>query len=1018
MSWSHAGPSVVTSSVSLNSPDGVISGAEFDALDFEFDFSFDTEWSQNWIYFPNNYSLTGPLLQVALQPGGGDLYVTLAQRDAAYVESNVFNTATVPYVLGSTATGRITRTPAGLVTVQINGTPVGSAVHSAEVPVTHGMVHFGNTTPGSTFTLSNVEINTAADTTAPVLSAGSATTTGDTTADGEVTTDEGNGTLYFVATQNATETDVFVKANGATQAVDAAGIQNVQFTGLSGSTSYYPHFLHRDTAGNDSAVFNGAQFTTMVPQLGVTAISDSTPQPGDVVTLTLVNASASGKTLACSAGAIDVVSQDATSVAFNCPHPLTFGAKNLGFGETTTITVTDGAQSATVDIQIQPETSWVSELINALMDDGTYLGAAGVEVGADEVYVTGNGEMIPGMAVFEVGPGITYQYAIRDASDGGVWGALGSVSYSAGSAPDPFTIPAKTGIELSQPTASDVFIPAGYAVDTPIPVSVAAGLEWQVSLDDGASWSAYSAAAGTVTRVSGAPLPRFRVRMDSANAPSTQRALAFTFGGVSASFSVTTRAPVQPVITQHPQAQSVTAGQQASFSVAGTNIANVQWTINGQTVAGQSGTTLNTTQVAAGTYTIAGTAFSSEGGSAPLNPATLTVAGTQPVFTSSAIATANNWSTGQYQAVVSPASASVALLAPVMGVSFNPVTKIATFTFDQPGTYEFTLRATYDGLTTDHVVTVSVDGRPVFFNPASLNISAGVIAPITIEAQDPEGAILTLSALTVPSGLVFTPNPVPVTTVNGLVFTGTLTGSLLGGVHTATFRAVAANGGGQTDFTLTITATTQANRQPVITSSNSLTVTQNESRARTIIATDPDGDALALSLSSAYEWVSLINGQVVASPSLAVAPGSYQVVVTASDGQTPVNQTITILVQELVADGGGAQNIEFTTPARRVLIVGRLDRDEPKTFEKDPVERYDYLVDLWRWLEGDELESVLWTVTDGIQFEDGGFNAGQARVWLSGGAADGLYKATCLVTTKEGRTHKVWFYVSVTVEGA
>lgn len=390
-----------------------------------------------------------------------------------------------------------------------------------------------------------------------------------------------------------------------------------------------------------------------------------------------------------------------------------------------------------------------------------------------------------------------------------------------------------------------------------------------------------------------------------------------------------------------------------------------------------------------------------------------------PVFSSAAVINANNWASSTFQVQVSPAGAAVSLQAPVMGVSLNSVTKVLTLDFRtmQPGVREIVLVANNNGTIAQQTVSIVVDGRPEFFNPASVSLQAGVIDPITIEAKDPEGAVLSLSALTVPSGLVFTPNPVPQNTANGLVYTGVLSGSLIGGVHTATFRAVASNGGGQTDFTLNITATTAANQPPVITSSNSLTVVQGESRARTIIASDPNGDALALSLSSAYDWVSLVSGQVIASPAPAVEPGPYQVVVTASDGQSSVNQTITILVQPAIEEGGGAQDVEFTTPARRVLIVGRLDRDDPKTFEKDPVERYDYLVDLWRWLEGDELDSVAWTVTDGIQFEDGGFNAGQARVWLSGGAADGLYKVTCMVNTREGRTHKIWFYVSVTVEG-
>jgi hypothetical protein len=101
----------------------------------------------------------------------------------------------------------------------------------------------------------------ASDTTPPSLTSPSATATGATTASGSVSTDEANGTLYYLASANATELVATVKA-GSSQAVSASGVQNVTVTGLTASTSYYLHFVHRDAAGNDSAVATSAQFTT------------------------------------------------------------------------------------------------------------------------------------------------------------------------------------------------------------------------------------------------------------------------------------------------------------------------------------------------------------------------------------------------------------------------------------------------------------------------------------------------------------------------------------------------------------------------------------------------------------------------------------------------------------------------------------------------------------------------------------------------------------------------------------
>lgn len=94
------------------------------------------------------------------------------------------------------------------------------------------------------------------DTTAPVLTTATVTSPSAGQIDGTVDTDEADGTLYYVATLNATETLATVKA-GASQAVIATGTQSVSVTGLAAGT-YYMHFAHTDQAGNDSAVLTSA----------------------------------------------------------------------------------------------------------------------------------------------------------------------------------------------------------------------------------------------------------------------------------------------------------------------------------------------------------------------------------------------------------------------------------------------------------------------------------------------------------------------------------------------------------------------------------------------------------------------------------------------------------------------------------------------------------------------------------------------------------------------------------------
>jgi hypothetical protein len=110
---------------------------------------------------------------------------------------------------------------------------------------------------------------------APVLSSPTATTTGDTTADGSVTTDQANGNLYFVVTTSATSpTEAQVKAGqdhtgglaaySGSQGVSGSGVQNVSASGISPDTTYYFHFMHENTDSVQSDVSTSASFTTFI----------------------------------------------------------------------------------------------------------------------------------------------------------------------------------------------------------------------------------------------------------------------------------------------------------------------------------------------------------------------------------------------------------------------------------------------------------------------------------------------------------------------------------------------------------------------------------------------------------------------------------------------------------------------------------------------------------------------------------------------------------------------------------
>ncbi|PHS60762.1 MAG: hypothetical protein COB12_12685 [Flavobacterium sp.] len=100
------------------------------------------------------------------------------------------------------------------------------------------------------------------DAVAPILTLPTGTKTDYESGTGTVTTDEGNGTLFFYASTNVSETLATIKASGSSQGVSGTGVQNVTFTGLISSTTYYAHYIHTDASTNDSNVVSSTSFLT------------------------------------------------------------------------------------------------------------------------------------------------------------------------------------------------------------------------------------------------------------------------------------------------------------------------------------------------------------------------------------------------------------------------------------------------------------------------------------------------------------------------------------------------------------------------------------------------------------------------------------------------------------------------------------------------------------------------------------------------------------------------------------
>ncbi len=147
--------------------------------------------------------------------------------------------------------------------------PAGSTEYTIEVRLVNAV---GN---GQESTDQSVTSNAGSDVTAPSLSSATDAANGSSASTGSVSTDEGNGTLYWVVTTSATAPSVAqiqVGQDNSSVAAAASGSQSVSGTGvqtlspapsgLSASTAYTTHFQHQDAATNDSTVVSASGFTT------------------------------------------------------------------------------------------------------------------------------------------------------------------------------------------------------------------------------------------------------------------------------------------------------------------------------------------------------------------------------------------------------------------------------------------------------------------------------------------------------------------------------------------------------------------------------------------------------------------------------------------------------------------------------------------------------------------------------------------------------------------------------------
>lgn len=146
-----------------------------------------------------------------------------------------------------------------------------------------------------------------------------------------------------------------------------------------------------------------AQWVSLaVATISIDSVSPSSPYPGDTVTLTVSNASATGKTLSTTAGAVAVVTQSATEITFVCPDPITFGDLTLPFAVDIPFTVTDGAETDIANVTISVPVGVVFNQVTEKDPDGAYANDTDLQIGYSVYF-----EVLTGEPYFDAATGLS-----------------------------------------------------------------------------------------------------------------------------------------------------------------------------------------------------------------------------------------------------------------------------------------------------------------------------------------------------------------------------------------------------------------------------------------------------------------------------------------------------------------------------------------------------------------------------------------------------------------------------------
>jgi PKD repeat protein len=238
--------------------------------------------------------------------------------------------------------------------------------------------------------------------------------------------------------------------------------------------------------------------------------------------------------------------------------------------------------------------------------------------------------------------------------------------------------------------------------------------------------------------------------------------------------------------------------------------------------------------------------------------------------------------------------------------TFNP-------DYDQAGAHNVIFIAS-DGILADSesvsIMVNDVNRAPVLDSIGSKVVQEGQTLEFRISAIDPDGDAVTLTAADIPTNASF------VDSGNGagsFTFDPDYTQS---GLYTVTFKA--SDGILPDSEIVSITVNEAGNQSPVLDSIGSKSVDESQSLEFRVYSTDPDGDAITLSIDSIPSNASFVDsgngaGSFTFNPDYTQA-GTYNLTFIASDGSLADSELVVIVVNDInqapVLDSIGSKIVE------------------------------------------------------------------------------------------------------------